>query len=205
MDLAILISGRGSNMESILQAIDNKEITGIDEVIVISNNEDSVGFKIAKDIYGVKTEILSKKILKDEFDNRLIKILHYHEIFPGRGLICLAGFMQILKPKIVNMFENQIMNVHPSLLPSFKGLRAQKQAIEAGVKISGCTIHFVDSGVDSGPIILQKCVPVLDSDDEISLSKRILVEEHLLYKKAIKLFINKKLEIVDKKVIIHNI
>jgi phosphoribosylglycinamide formyltransferase-1 len=195
MNLAILISGRGSNMESILQAIDKKAIKGINEVIVISNNEDSAGFKIAKDIYGVKTELLSKKILKDEFDNRLITILHYHKIIPGRGLICLAGFMQILKPRLVNMYKNQIMNVHPSLLPSFKGLRAQKQAIDAGVKISGCTIHFVDTGVDSGPIILQKCVPVLDNDDEISLSKRILVEEHLLYKQAIELFTNKKLTV----------
>src|SRR3712207_5642226 len=113
MNLAILISGRGFNMESILQAIDNREIRGIDEVIVISNNEDSTGFKIAKDLYGVKTELLSKKVLKDDFDNHLIRTLQYHNILPSKGLICLAGFMQILKPKLVNMFKNQIMNVHP--------------------------------------------------------------------------------------------
>lgn len=193
-------------MDAILKAIENHQIVNIDKVVVISNSEDSFGLKIAKNQYRVSTEIISSKNLKnDEFDNRLIRILKSYEVYPGSGggLICLAGFMQILGPLIVNMYKYGILNIHPSLLPSFKGLHAQKQAVDAGVKISGCTVHFIDTAVDNGPIILQKCVPVFDTDDEHILSDRILIEEHKAYKDAINLFINNKLKIEGNKVFIH--
>jgi phosphoribosylglycinamide formyltransferase 1 len=203
INLAILISGKGSNMNAILNAIGNQQIANVGRVVVISNRDDSVGLQIAKNHYGVSTEIILKKNLTNEkFDIKLVDILKLYDVNPSNGLICLAGFMQILGPYIVNMYKNRILNIHPSLLPSFKGLHAQKQAIEAGVKISGCTIHFVDTAVDNGPIILQKCVPVFDQDDETSLSKRILNEEHEIYKHAINLFIGNKLKVEGNRVFI---
>ena len=191
-------------MIAILDAIEKREIINVDKIVVISNRLDSIGLQTAKNRLNVSTEIiLNKNITKEEFDKRLIRTLESYEVFPSNGLICLAGFMQILGPFIVNMYKNRILNIHPSLLPSFKGIHAQRQAIDAGVKVSGCTVHFVNTLVDNGPILLQKCVPVFDSDDEISLSDRILIEEHNLYKKAINLFINKKLKFTDNRVFIN--
>ncbi len=202
MNLAILISGRGSNMNAILNAIENQQIVNVDKILVVSNKQESTGLQIAKNQYGVSTElIIEDKSSNHEFDDKLIRILKSYEIYPTNALICLAGFMQILSPYLVEMYKHTILNIHPSLLPSFKGLRAQKQALDAGVKISGCTVHFVDISVDTGPIILQKCVPVLSTDNEYILSERILIEEHKIYKEAINLFINKKLRIEGKKVI----
>ena len=190
-------------MSAILNAIEKQEIINVDKIVVISNREDSIGLQIAKNRFKVSTEIiLNKNITKEEFDKRLICTLKSYKVYPNNGLICLAGFMQILGPFIVNMYKNCILNIHPSLLPSFKGIHAQKQAIDAGVKVSGCTVHFVNTLVDNGPILLQKCVPVFDTDNETSLSDRILVEEHNLYKEAINLFINKKLNFTDKRVFI---
>jgi phosphoribosylglycinamide formyltransferase-1 len=201
--LAILITGRGTNMSAILNAIEKREIMNVDKIVVISNRADSIGLQIAKNRHNVSTEIiLNKNITKEEFDKRLICTLKSYEVYPNNGLICLAGFMQILGPFIVNMYKNRILNIHPSLLPSFKGIHAQKQAIDAGVKVSGCTVHFVNTLVDNGPILLQKCVPVFDTDNEISLSDRILIEEHILYKRAINLFIKKKLKFTDNRVFI---
>jgi phosphoribosylglycinamide formyltransferase-1 len=203
VNLAILISGRGSNMSAILNAIENKQIINIQKILVISNKEDSFGLQVAKSRYNVPTEIILKKnITNEEFDTLLINTLKSYEIHSTNSLICLAGFMQILGPIIVNIYKYRILNIHPSLLPSFKGLNAQKQAIDAGVKISGCTVHFVDQKMDNGPIILQKCVPVLDSDNEYSLSDRILMEEHKIYQKAINLFIDNKLKIQGNRVFI---
>jgi phosphoribosylglycinamide formyltransferase 1 len=191
-------------MIAILDAIEKREIINVDKIVVISNRSDSIGLQTAKNRLNVSTEIiLNKNITKEEFDQRLIRTLESYEVYPSNGLICLAGFMQILGPFIVNMYKNRILNIHPSLLPSFKGIRAQRQAIDAGVKVSGCTVHFVNTLVDNGPILLQKCVPVFDTDDEISLSDRILIEEHNLYKKAINLFINKKLKFTDNRVFIN--
>ena len=154
-------------MSAILNAIENKQIINIQKILVISNKEDSLGLQVAKSRYNVPTEIILKKnITNEEFDTLLINTLKSYEIHSTNSLICLAGFMQILGPIIVNIYKYRILNIHPSLLPSFKGLNAQKQAIDAGVKISGCTVHFVDQKMDNGPIILQKCVPVLDSDNE---------------------------------------
>ncbi len=190
-------------MNAILDAIENKQILNVNKVLVISNKKESLGLQIAKDRYGISTEIiLSDKLSNVEFDKKIVYVLKSYDIQPSNGLICLAGFMQILSPYIVDMYKHTILNIHPSLLPSFKGLHAQKQAVDAGVKISGCTVHFVDSAVDTGPIILQKCVPVFDTDTEYILSDRILIEEHKIYKEAINLFINNKLEIERNKVII---
>ena len=201
VNLAILVSGRGSNMIAILDAIKNKYILNVDKVLVISNKRESIGFHLAKDRYGIYTElIMSDNLTNNEFDEKIVKVLKSYDIQPSNGLVCLAGFMKILSPYIVNMYKHRIMNIHPSLLPSFKGLHAQKQALDAGVKISGCTVHFVDNAVDTGPIILQKCVPVFDTDTELVLSERILIEEHNIYKKAINLFTNDKLKIENNKV-----
>jgi phosphoribosylglycinamide formyltransferase 1 len=190
-------------MSAILNAIEKREIMNVDKIVVISNRADSIGLQIAKNRLNVSTEIiLNTNITKEEFDKRLICTLKSYEVYPNNGLICLAGFMQILGPFIVNMYKNRILNIHPSLLPSFKGIHAQKQAIDAGVKVSGCTVHFVNTLVDNGPILLQKCVPVFDTDNEISLSDRILIEEHILYKRAINLFIKKKLKFTDNRVFI---
>ena len=203
VNLAILISGKGSNMGAILDAITSKQILNVDKVLVISNKKESIGLQVAKDRYGISTELLTKdKLSTNDFDKKIIHILKSYDINPSNGLICLSGFMQILGSYIVDMYKHAILNIHPSLLPSFKGLHAQKQAVDAGVKISGCTVHFVESAVDTGPIILQKCVPVFDTDTEYTLSQRILIEEHKIYKEAITLFINNQLKIERNKVMI---
>ncbi len=137
----------------------------------------------------------------ESFESRLFRELEKDNIGPHNGLICLAGFMKILSPSFVELYKHRIMNVHPSLLPSFKGLHAQKQALLAGVKITGCTVHFVTDGVDSGPIILQYPVPVYSNDDELSLSERILDKEHEIYVRAIKLFTQKQISVVENRVV----
>ncbi len=201
VNLAILISGRGSNMIAILDAIKNKYILNVNKVLVISNKRESIGLHLAEDRYGINTElIMNDNLSNNEFDEKIVHVLKSYDIQPSNGLVCLAGFMKILSPYIVDMYKLRIINIHPSLLPSFKGLHAQKQALDAGVKISGCTVHFVDNAVDTGPIILQECVPVFDTDTELVLSKRILIEEHKIYKKAINLFTTDKLKIENNKV-----
>jgi len=200
INLAIMISGRGSNMKAILESIKRGEIRGIGNILVISNKQDALGIEIAKNEYGVKTITLLSNNYDNSFETRLQNELKKDNIDPQNGLICLAGFMKILSPSFVRMYKHKIMNVHPSLLPSFKGLHAQKQALLAGVNITGCTIHFVDTGVDSGPIILQYPVPVYNNDDESSLSERILIREHEIYIRAIQLFTQKHLSIVENRV-----
>lgn len=191
-------------MNAILTAIDHHQISNIDKILVISNRSDSIGLQIAKTHSNVSIEVIPKKNLTNrEFDDILINTLKSYDIYPTNGLICLAGFMQILGPDVINIYKNRILNIHPSLLPSFKGLHAQKQAIDAGVKVSGCTVHFVDQYVDHGPIILQKCVPVFDTDNDSILADRILIEEHNLYKKAINLFVNNRLKIDGNRVLIN--
>ena len=201
INLAIIISGRGSNMKAILKSIKNGEVEGIDKILVISNKQDALGLEIAKKKYGVKTTIVLSNKNDQSFESRLYSELKKNNIGPHNGLICLAGFMKILSPSFVELYKQRIINVHPSLLPSFKGLHAQKQALLAGVKVTGCTVHFVDNGVDTGPIILQHPVRVYDNDDELSLSERILLKEHEIYIKAIKLFTQKQLLVVENRVI----
>jgi phosphoribosylglycinamide formyltransferase-1 len=200
LKLAILISGRGSNLKSILEAIHKHYLTGVEVRVVISDNAQANGLEIAKD-FGVRTETLDYPNIKGwAYDKNLIEVLERYYVSPNDGLICLAGYMRILSHEIVERYKMHIINIHPSLLPSFPGLHAQRQALEHGVKVTGCTIHFVEDKVDSGLIILQQPVRVLDSDSEETLSERILIEEHKLYPQAIRLIAEKKISIHDRRV-----
>ena len=189
--LAVLVSGRGSNLQAIIDSIEREELDA-HLSIVISNTKDAMALKRAEK-HGIKTIFIdpSTYINSKEYDKALVLKLKEFSI----DLICLAGYMRILGEEVIQTFEKKIINIHPSLLPAFPGLNAQKQAINHGVKFSGCTVHFVDSGVDNGPIILQTVVPVYDNDDEKSLSKRILEQEHYLYPKAIKMIQEKKIRL----------
>ena len=189
--LAVLVSGRGSNLQAIIDSIDREELDA-HLSIVISNTKDAMALKRAEK-HGIKTFFIdpSAYLNSKEYDKALVLKLKEFSI----DLICLAGYMRILGEEVIQTFEKKIINMHPSLLPAFPGLNAQKQAIRHGVKFSGCTVHFVDSGVDSGPIILQTVVPVYDNDDEKSLSKRILEQEHYLYPKAIKMIQENKIKL----------
>ncbi|MEX2191846.1 MAG: phosphoribosylglycinamide formyltransferase [Nitrosarchaeum sp.] len=203
LNLGILISGRGSNMEAILKSIKRKKIP-INPAVVISNKSDAKGLKIAQRL-GIKTEVIESKDFKGsrlEYDKKIISTLEKYGVTPKNGLVCLAGFMRIISPEFVKKYKNRIINIHPALLPAFPGLDAQKQAIECGAKYSGCTVHFVDSGVDTGPIILQSIVKIKKGDTEKTLSKRILVKEHQAYPEAIRLFAEKKIKILGRKTII---
>jgi len=189
--LAVLVSGRGSNLQAKIDSIDREELDA-HLSIVISNTKDAMALKRAEK-HGIKTIFIdpSTYLNSKEYDKALV--LKFKEF--SIDLICLAGYMRILGEEVIQTFEKKIINMHPSLLPAFPGLNAQKQAINHGVKFSGCTVHFVDSGVDSGPIILQTVVPVYDNDDEKSLSKRILEQEHYLYPKAIKMIQENKIRL----------
>jgi phosphoribosylglycinamide formyltransferase-1 len=206
LNLAILISGKGSNMNAILSAVQEGEIKNVKPSVVISNNPSALGLRSASEIFGVPTKVvLCNNHTKGwDYDKQIVSVLCQHGVTPESGLVCLAGFMRIISPEFVKRYNMRIMNIHPALLPSFPGLRAQRQAIEYGVKIAGCTVHFVDEGVDSGPIILQKAVCVLDSDTEETLSSKILKEEHKLYPRSVKLFAEDKIQVKGRKVFIHN-
>ncbi len=205
LNLAILISGRGSNMEAILKSIKKKKIP-INPAVVISNKSDAAGLKIAKKL-GVNTEVVDSSQYKGkrlEYDKKLMLILNKYGVTSKNGLVCLAGFMRIISPQFVRKYKNRILNIHPALLPSFSGLQAQEQAIKYGAKYSGCTVHFANEGVDSGPIIIQAVVKVKDSDTEGSLSKRILTKEHEIYPQAVKLFAEGKIKVSGRRIIIKN-
>jgi phosphoribosylglycinamide formyltransferase-1 len=202
-NLAILISGRGSNMEAILKSIKKGKIP-IKPAVVISNKLDAKGIKIAQKL-GVKTEIIESAGIKGgswDYDKKIVSVLEKYGVTPRNGLVCLAGFMRIMSPEFIRHFKGRIMNIHPAILPSFPGLHSQKQAVDYGVKYSGCTVHFVDEGVDTGPIILQAIVNVKDSDTEKSLSKKILVKEHEIYPKAVKLFAEDRIKVKGRKIVI---
>ena len=194
--LGILLSGRGSNFEAIAQHIDCGKLEA-QIAVVISNVENAPGLQKASQ-RGLETVSLSSKGLgREEFDRRMSVVLQEKRV----DLVCLAGFMRLLSPFFIQAFRHRILNIHPSLLPAFPGLDAQRQALEYGVKYSGCTVHFVDEGLDSGPIILQAPVPVLDSDTDEALSARILKEEHRLYSLAIQLVIDGKIRIEGRRVV----
>lgn len=187
-------------MEAILKAIKRQKIP-ISPAVIISNNPDAMGLKIAQKM-GIKTEVIASKNFDGtrwQYDQKIIKALEKHRVTPKNGLVCLAGFMRIISPEFISKYKNRIINIHPAILPSFPGLHAQKQALDYGVKFSGCTVHFVDSGVDTGPIILQEIVPVLDSDTEETLSRKILAKEHKAYVKAVRLVAEGKIKISGKK------
>jgi phosphoribosylglycinamide formyltransferase-1 len=201
INLAMLISGRGSNMDAILAAIKSGRIRNAKPCIVISNKPEIAGLRIASEKYGIPTKVIPSDGLKGwDYDQNVVTILHEHGVTPESGLVCLAGFMRIISPEFVRQYRMRIMNIHPALLPAFPGLHAQKQALDYGVKVSGCTVHFVDEGMDSGPVILQKAVPVIEGDNEESLSARILEQEHELYPEAVRLFCEGRIKIEDRRV-----
>lgn len=190
-------------MEAILKSIKKKRIP-IKPVVVISNNPDAKGLKIAKKL-GVKTEVIDSSEFKGDrwdYDKKIVAVLSKYGVTPKNGLVCLSGFMRIISPQFIRKYKNRILNIHPALLPSFPGLHAQRQAVKYGAKYSGCTVHFVDDGIDTGPIILQAVVEVKDMDTEESLSKRILAKEHLVYPEAVRLFAEKKIRISGRRTII---
>jgi phosphoribosylglycinamide formyltransferase-1 len=201
INLAMLISGRGSNMDAILAAIKSGRIGNAKPCIVISNKPEAAGLKIASEKYGIPTKVIPSDGLKGwHYDQNIVTILHEHGVTPQSGLVCLAGFTRIISPELVRQYRMRIMNIHPALLPAFPGLHAQKQALDYGVKVSGCTVHFVDEGMDSGPVILQKAVPVVEGDNEECLSARILEQEHELYPEAVRLFCEGRIKIEGRRV-----
>jgi len=190
-------------MESILKSIKRKKIP-INAAVVISNRPDARGIKIAKKL-GINTEVIESKGFKGnrlEYDKKVIAALTKYGVTPRNGLVCLAGFMRIISPQFVKKYKNRMINIHPSLLPAFPGLDSQKQVLEHGAKFSGCTVHFVDTGMDSGPIIIQAVVKIKENDTNESLSKRILKEEHRIYPEAVNLFARKRIRVSGRKTII---
>ena len=194
--LGILLSGRGSNFEAIADHIKRGKLRAR-IVVVISNLSQALGLEKARQRGLQAVFVDSKGLSREEYDEKVVAVLQDMQV----DLVCLAGFMRLLSRKFIQSFPQRILNIHPSLLPAFPGLNAQRQALEHGVKYSGCTVHFVDEGLDSGPIILQSVVPVLESDTEESLSARILVEEHKLYAKAIQLVLDKRIRLEGRRVI----
>ena len=194
--LGILLSGRGSNFAAIAESIQAGRLKA-EIAIVISNRADAPGLDSAKR-RGLNVRLIpSKGRVREEHDAEVVAALKQAQV----DLVCLAGYMRLLSADFIRAFPNRIINIHPSLLPAFPGMEAQKQALDYGVKVSGCTVHFVDEHLDHGPIILQKTVPVLVSDDVHSLSARILEQEHVAYSEAIALVLSGEVEVQDRKVV----
>ena len=197
MRLGILISGRGSNFEAIANNIARRKLDA-EIAIVICNRPNAPGLDIARE-RGIPMRIIpSAGMDRETYDKLLIDELRTHEV----DLVCLAGFMRLLSADFIRAFPNRVLNIHPSLLPAFAGLDAQRQALEYGVRITGCTVHFVDEFLDSGPIIIQSAVPVLDDDTVESLSARILLQEHAIYSKAIGYIVDGRVTIQGGRVMI---
>jgi len=195
-NLGILLSGRGSNFEAIA---DNVAAGRLDAniAVVISNRADAPGIESARRRRLTALVIPSKAKVREEHDREVVSALQQHKV----DLVCLAGYMRLLSPWFVQQYPNRILNIHPSLLPGFPGLDAQKQAFEYGVKVSGCTVHFVDENLDHGAIILQKAVPVLPGDDEHALAARILEQEHVAYSEAIRIVLEGNYRIEGRRVV----
>lgn len=197
MRLGILISGRGSNFEAIANNIARRKLDA-EIAIVICNRPNAAGLEIARE-RGIPMRIIpSAGVDRETYDKLLIDELRTHEV----DLVCLAGFMRLLSADFIRAFPNRVLNIHPSLLPAFAGLDAQRQALEYGVRITGCTVHFVDEFLDSGPIIVQSAVPVLDNDTVESLSARILSQEHVIYSKAIGYIVEGRVTVLGRRVVI---
>jgi len=194
--IGILLSGRGSNFEAIADSIKAGNLHA-EIAIVISNRADAPGLESAKG-RGLNAQLIpSKGRVREEHDADVVAALKQAQV----DLVCLAGYMRLLSPDFIRAFPNRIVNIHPSLLPAFPGMDAQKQALEYGVKVTGCTVHFVDEHLDHGPIILQKTVPVLDGDDVPTLSARILEQEHAAYSEAIALVLSGEAEVQERRVV----
>src|ERR1700741_2205889 len=196
-NLCILLSGRGSNFEAIANNVAAGKIPGARIAVVISNRPDAGGLASAKRIGLPALSIPSKGLAREEHDRAVVAALKEHKV----DLICLAGYMRLLSPWFVQQFPHRILNIHPSLLPAFPGLEAQQQAFAYGVKVSGCTVHFVDEELDHGAIIVQKAVAVLDEDDEHILAARILEQEHIAYTEAIKLVLGGNFKITGRRLV----
>jgi phosphoribosylglycinamide formyltransferase 1 len=196
-NLGILLSGRGSNFVAIADSIAARRISDARIVVVISNRADALGIEVARQRGFDALFISSKGKPREQHDREVVAALLEKRV----DLICLAGYMRLLSPWFVRQFPQRILNIHPSLLPSFPGLEAQQQAFAYGVKITGCTVHFVDEELDHGAIIVQKAVSVLDSDDEHTLAARILEQEHVAYSEAIKIVLEGKHEIVGRRLV----
>jgi len=196
--IGVLLSGRGSNFEALAESVSAGRIPNAEIAIVISNQPEAPGLKKAEAREIPTRMIPSKGLQREVYDRQVVAVLQECKV----DLICLAGYMRLLSPYFVAAFPQKILNIHPSLLPSFPGLEAQKQALEHGVKVAGCTVHFVDENLDAGPIILQAVVPVLDGDDEHALSERILQEEHRIYSEAAKIVLEGKYRIEGRRVLL---
>ncbi len=196
--LGILLSGRGSNFMAIADNIDAGRIPNARIAVVISNRADAPGVEIARQ-RGLDARIVpSKGKQREEHDREVVAVLKQKQV----DLVCLAGYMRLLSAWFCQQFPNRILNIHPALLPAFPGLEAQKQAFEYGVKVSGCTVHFVDEHLDHGAILVQKAVPVLDGDDEHTLAARILEQEHVAYSEAIAIVLQQNYEVVGRRVVV---
>lgn len=193
--LGILLSGRGSNFVAIADSIDVGRIVDARIAVVISNKADAPGIATARQRGLNAVVIPSKGKLREEHDREIVAALKQNDV----DLICLAGYMRLLSPSFVQQFPRRILNIHPSLLPAFPGLEAQEQAFAYGVKVSGCTVHFVDEELDHGAIIVQKTVPLLDTDDEHTLAVRILEQEHIAYTEAVNVVLGGNFEIVGRR------
>jgi len=194
--IGILISGRGSNMVALADAVSDGQIPNSEVALVVSDHAKAAGLKLAAD-RNIKTVIVERDgRSREEHDRAIVLTLQQHEV----EIVCLAGYMRVLSTYFINSYRNRILNIHPSLLPSFPGLAAQQQALDHGVKWAGCTVHFVDETLDGGPIIAQSIVPVLEDDTEETLSERILHEEHKLYPRALALVTAGKYEVNNRRV-----
>ena len=196
-NLGILLSGRGSNFEAIAANLAAGKIPDARIAVVISNRADAAGLATARRLGLTALAIPSKGKAREDHDREVAAALREHRV----DLICLAGYMRLLSPWFVQQFSHRILNIHPSLLPAFPGLEAQEQAFAYGVKMSGCTVHFVDEELDHGAIIVQKAVPVLDSDDEHALAARILEQEHIAYSEAIRIVLAGNFAVVGRRLV----
>jgi phosphoribosylglycinamide formyltransferase 1 len=200
--VGILVSGRGSNLEAILKAVESGSIRDASIRLVLSNRPGVRALDVARS-FDVPSAVLEKLPgTREEYDLRLIDALERAGVSPHDGLVLLAGFDRILTPGFVTQYSRRLINIHPSLLPAFPGLHAQRQALEYGVKVAGCTVHFVSPEVDAGPIILQRTVPVTEGDTEETLSSRILEEEHVAYPDAVRLFVEGRLRVEGRRVVV---
>jgi len=195
--IGVLLSGRGSNFEALADSISAGRIPNAEIAIVVSNREGAPGIDRAH-ARGLATRVIpSKGLEREPYDRQVVAALHEANV----DLVCLAGYMRLLSPHFVAAFPQRILNIHPSLLPSFPGLESQKQALDYGVRFAGCTVHFVDENLDAGPIVLQAVVPVEDDDTEDTLSARILKEEHRIYSEAVRIVLEGKFKLEGRRVI----
>ena len=196
-NIGILLSGRGSNFVAIADSVKSGRIPDARIAVVISNVPSAKGIDVARQ-RGLTTAVIpSKGKAREDHDREMVAVLRQHKI----DLICLAGYMRLLSPWFVQQFPRRILNIHPSLLPAFPGLEAQQQAFAYGVKVAGCTVHFVDEELDHGAIIVQRAVPVLPDDDEHTLAERILEQEHIAYSEAITIVLEGNFEIVGRRLV----